>query len=132
MPGTGGCLQIPDSDEVVDRCREPEHPAHPAQPSELDFPHQPDGLEPSEDLFNPLTAALAQGVTRMPGRAPVDGTATPAVVLRDMGSDVQEPEVLNKFPGVVPAICSQSDAPGPRGGLDQGQSRLPFPFLLPS
>src|SRR5437773_6905568 len=64
--------QIPYSDQVVCSEGEGEDPVDPGQAAVLGLPHHPDGLQPSEDLFNALTRSLAQVVGLMLSRASVD------------------------------------------------------------
>src|SRR5215831_15155142 len=54
--------QIPDAHQVVHRCRECEEPVHAARPPLPQLPHQPDRLEPAEDLFNELALLLARQI----------------------------------------------------------------------
>src|SRR4030095_3226188 len=42
--------QVPDADEIVDRCGKGEEPVHAARPAMPELAHQADGLEPAEDL----------------------------------------------------------------------------------
>src|SRR4029453_13709506 len=43
--------QVPDADEIVDRCGKGEEPVHAARPAMPELAHQADGLEPAEDLL---------------------------------------------------------------------------------
>ena len=45
------------------------------------FPHTSHGLQPAKDLFHPLALLLADRITTVPRRTPIDGTLAPFVVL---------------------------------------------------
>src|SRR3990172_513159 len=71
-----GSRQIADSDQVVGRHREGEHPADPVYPFVPGLAHQAHRLEPAEDLLDPLARPLAHGVARVAGGASISGAGT--------------------------------------------------------
>src|SRR5262249_51183003 len=77
-------LQVANSDQVVDRRREGEHPADPLQAAMPSLAHQPHRLEPTKDLFHPFALSLTDSVTSMSSRAPIDGAGSILLVLRHM------------------------------------------------
>src|SRR5258708_39046821 len=56
--------EIAHSQDVVGRESEHEHPAHSGAPPVSCLPHQPDGLQPAEDLLDALALLLTQVVAR--------------------------------------------------------------------
>ena len=80
--------QIADPHQVVNRRREGEHPAHAQDATVAGLPHQTHGLQPPEDLFDPLALFLTLGVSGVACRPTVDGARTPRGVLRQVRRDV--------------------------------------------
>src|SRR6266566_6379636 len=80
--------QIADSHQVVNRRGPGEHPGHALSASMTNLAHQTHRFHPTKDLFHSLALALAEGVTRMPRGALIDGAAAVGVVLRPCGGNV--------------------------------------------
>src|SRR5438093_8354827 len=96
----GSCCdrrQVPDPDEVVNRCCEREHPADAPMAAMAGLPHKPHGLEPSEDLFDPLALPLALDVSSVTRCPAVDGTRAIRGVLRHVWRHLQEPEISHEL-----------------------------------
>src|SRR5262249_41232910 len=93
--------KVADSDQVVYSEREGKHPIDARCSPVACLPHQPDRLEPAEDLLDALAPALADGVPRMARRAPIDGAAPAACVLRDMRGDAEQSNRGDEVAGVV-------------------------------
>src|SRR5580658_1513101 len=87
--GSPGCLQIPDSDQVVHRDREREHPRDSLMPTMTQLPESADGLQPPEDLFNAFPFLLTEGVAGVVGGAAVNRAAAIRVVLRHVRCHLQ-------------------------------------------
>src|SRR6202162_1125546 len=87
-PSCRSSQQIADPHQVVNRRGPGEHPGHALSASVTNFTHQTHRFHPAKDLFHPLALALAEGVTRMPRGALIDGAAAVGVVLRHVGSNV--------------------------------------------
>src|SRR6266478_4745773 len=73
--------QVADAHEVINRRRKGEHPSHARHPAMAGLPHETHGLQPSEDLFDPLALFLTLGVSGV-ARCPVINGA--ACVLESM------------------------------------------------
>src|SRR5690348_4885337 len=71
--------QITHSHQVVNRRGPGEHPGHALAAPVTNFTLQTDRFHPAKDLFHPLALALAEGVTRMPRGALIDGAAAVGV-----------------------------------------------------
>ena len=71
-----------DADKVVGGDGEGEHPADQGGATVAGLAQAAGRLDPAEDHLDSLTNPLADRVTGMPGRAPVDPRATPGGVLR--------------------------------------------------
>src|SRR5271155_2036906 len=85
------------------------------------------GLNPAEDLLDPLALFLADGVARVPQRSSVQRRAARAAVVgRDMWSHVQRPAGRDEIRGIISLVRAHSDAAGPRQVLinhfDRGAS----------
>src|SRR3972149_587152 len=94
------------SQKVVGGAGKPSRQLSPVSAFEPGLPEPAGGLHPAEDLLNPLTDTLADGVARMPGGAAVDGgTAFPCSISSHMRSHLSTPERL----------ISASAAPPSRG-----------------
>src|SRR5512136_1343359 len=93
--------------EVVRRKSEPEDPVDQLHSSVLDLAEQTHGLEPAEDLLDPLALSLTDVVTTVPSGSAVDRARPPGVVLRDVGSDVHLPQQTHHLSGVVVLVCSE-------------------------
>src|ERR1700745_2311725 len=78
------CLQVADSNQIVDGRREGEHPADPFEDTMPRLAHQTYRLDPAKDLFHPFPLSLANGVAGVPSRAAINRTATVLLVLRHM------------------------------------------------
>src|SRR5215469_13119526 len=66
--------QIPQTNQVVGGRCEGEHPTYPLPPAMLRLAQSGHGLDPTEDLLDAFTLALAHSVTWMPRRARVNRT----------------------------------------------------------
>src|ERR1700720_3721720 len=86
-PSCRSSQQIAHSHQVVNRRGPGEHPGHALSASVTNLAHQTHRFHPTKDLFHALALALAEGVTRMPRGALIDGTAAVAVVLRHVRGD---------------------------------------------
>src|SRR5437867_9004498 len=64
--------QVPDAHQVVDRQAKDEHPSDAPTAAMARLPHQPDGLEPAEDLFDPLALLLTHLVAGVACGPPID------------------------------------------------------------
>src|SRR5712691_10438778 len=71
-----GLGEVADTDQVIDRQPEDEHPAHPRPAAVPRLAQQADGLEPAEDLFDALTFPLAHHVPGVARGALIDRTGT--------------------------------------------------------
>src|SRR5467141_2164015 len=74
--------QISDPDEVVNRRREGEHPFDAAYATMTGLAHQTHGLQPPEDLLDPLALFLTLGVSGVSRRTAVDRARAVGGVLR--------------------------------------------------
>src|SRR5712691_10009414 len=75
LAGSCGSLrQVANSDQVVRRQAEDEHPAHSRAAAMSGLAQQPDGLEPAEDFLHALALALAHAVAGVARGAPIDRT----------------------------------------------------------
>src|SRR4029450_1580137 len=83
---SSSCLhrQISYPNQVVGRGGEGEHPSDLCESPMSCLPHQPHGLQPTEDLLDPFALPLAQKVSGVPGRPSID-----AAVARVLASDVR-------------------------------------------
>src|SRR5947199_9958179 len=68
--------QVPDAHQVVDRQAEDEHPPDAPAAAMARLPKQADGLEPAEDLFDPLALLLTHLVAGVARGAPIDRART--------------------------------------------------------
>src|ERR1700726_2059881 len=108
--------QIAHSHQVVNRRSPGEHPGHALSASVTNFTHQTHRFHPTKDLFHSLALALAEGVTRMPRGASIDGTAAVGVVLRHVRGDSPPADFANKIVGVIVLVGTQGH-PLPAGNL---------------
>src|SRR4051794_30035440 len=71
------------------------------------LPHQGDGLQPSEALFNSLSFLLADIISTMPRGPSINGAApAPFDVLRHMRRHVHIPAFLHEVSGVVALVAT--------------------------
>src|SRR5512132_4664390 len=73
---SGGRRQIADTDQVVRRQAEEEHPAHSTSTAVSSLAQEPDGFQPADDLFDALAFPLAHLVAGVACGAPIDRTRT--------------------------------------------------------
>src|SRR5918999_3465446 len=66
--------EVSHSYQVVDCQREGKHPADPQEPPMPGLTHQPNGLQPPEDLLHPFALCLAERVSGMSGRTAIQST----------------------------------------------------------
>ncbi len=102
-------LQIAHPNQVVDGRRKLKHPVHSPLTSDPHLAHQPDRLQPAEDLFHPFSLALTDPIPGMPRRSSVEGASAPRLVLGYMRCDVHPSEFFDKLARVVSPIGSQRD-----------------------
>ena len=77
--------QVAHAHQIVGCASKGKHPVHLAHSTMSYFPQQRDRLQPPETFLDPLPFLLADAVTGMPRRAPINRTAAaPTVILRDM------------------------------------------------
>ena len=110
-------LQVSNSNQVVSRCREGEHPSDALQASMSSLAHQPDGLDPTKDLFHPLAFSLSDRVARMSGRAAVDRSGSVLLVLHHMGRHLQLLQLGHKVLRVVGLVRPQGHRRVSRPGI---------------
>src|SRR5258706_4886329 len=101
--------QVPHSDQIVGCRGEDKHPTDPRHSLMPGLAHQPDCLQPAEDLFHTLTDSLADGVPRMTRRPAIDRTLAPRNVLRHMRGDHKVPGLCYKVAGVVALVRTHRD-----------------------
>jgi hypothetical protein len=82
--------QVADSHQVVNRQRKGEHPADPRDAAMASLAQASNGLEPTEDLFDPFALALTNRVAGMARGACVDSAVGLA---RDVRRDLKQGEV---------------------------------------
>src|SRR5882724_9985406 len=82
--------QVPDAHQVVDSQAEDEHPTDAPPAAAARLPHQPDGLEPAEDLFDPLALLLTHRVASVARGASIDRARTVRGVLRHVGGYLEQ------------------------------------------
>src|SRR5512138_1836986 len=68
----GGSEKIAHPNQVVGGCPQHEDPVDQREAAVVELPELPDGLQPAEDLLDPLPAALAHRVAGMAGGAAID------------------------------------------------------------
>ena len=81
--GRGLGEQFGQPDQVVGGGGQREHPAHPVEPAMAGLGQPAGGLDPAEPLLDTLAQALAGGVARVPGGAPVDPGQAPLAQLAE-------------------------------------------------
>ena len=106
----GFSRQIPDPDEVVNRRREGEHPFDAAYATMTGLPHQTHGLQPPEDLFDPLALFLTLGVSGVSRRTAVDRARALGGVLGHVRRHVEMTQVSDEVPRVIGLVTAQRDA----------------------
>src|SRR5712691_6857324 len=93
LAGSCGSLrQVANSDQVVRRQAEDEHPAHSRAAAMSGLAQQPDGLEPAEDFLHALALALAHAVAGVARGAPIDRTRPARDVLGHVRRHLDQPE----------------------------------------
>src|SRR5438445_10841191 len=111
--GLGG--EISDPNQVVRGEGEREHPVHAAGAPVPRLAHQPDRLEPAEDLLHALAPTLAHRVARMASGPAVDGTGAVGDVLRHVRGHAQQAaggdEISRGVPLVGPERAAQATPP---------------------
>src|SRR5437773_12399136 len=93
--------EVSDAHQVVGGEGKRKHPVHAAGAPVPRLAHQPDRLEPAEDLLHALAPLLADRVPRVPGGAAVDRAATVPGVLRHVRGDAEQAARGGEIPGVV-------------------------------
>src|SRR6266542_4836754 len=106
-PSCRSSQQIAHSHQVVNRRGPGEHPGHARAASVTNFTHQTHGFHPTKNLFRPLALALAEGVTRVPRGALVDGAAALGVVLRQVRGDSPPADFPNEVVRVIVLVGTQ-------------------------
>src|SRR5213593_1514046 len=99
--------QIPDPHQVVDRQAEDEHPPDAPPAPVACLPHQPDRLEPAEDLFNPLAFLLTHRVARVARGASIDRARPVRGVLRDVGGYLEQAQGPDEVATVIAFVRRQ-------------------------
>ena len=103
--------QVSDAHQVVRREREREHPIDAPRAPVTRLAHQPDRLEPAEDLFDPLAPSLAHGIPGMVSGATVNGTRPARRVLRHVRCHPEQADRRYELSDVVALVGGQCDAP---------------------
>src|SRR5512135_2898 len=123
---SGGRLrQVSHANQIVSRRREGEHPSDAIFAAILGLAESSDGLDPPEDLLDPLPFSLTDGVARVLRGSLIDGAAAPFVpVLRYVRSHRRFPELVHKISRVVVLVSAQRHPPraawNPRRHLQRG------------
>src|SRR2546425_11588806 len=82
--------QVPDAHQGVERQAEDEHPPDAPAAAVARLPKQADGLEPAEDLFDPLALLLTHLVAGVARGAPIDRARTVRGVLGHVRGHLQQ------------------------------------------
>ncbi len=88
--------------------------------------HQPDRLQPAEDVLHPFALALAERIAWMVHRAAIDRAGASVGVLRHMGRDVQLPKLEDEVARVVTLVRAQGDPLMMRQACGQLQRDVAF------
>jgi hypothetical protein len=97
-------VQISHTHQIVGSTREGEDPIYLAYSTMSQLAQQRNRLQPAEAFFDTLPLRLADGIARVPGRSPINGTtAGPFIVLGYMRRNVQV-SALGHKPGRVKAL----------------------------
>ncbi len=119
--------QVSHAHQIVGRASEGEDPIYFADPAMAHFPHQRNRLQPAKAFFDPLPLPLADGVTRVPRRAPINrarrlaahGSAPRAAPHADCGTRPQT--------RACQTLCRHPPSPTSfRESFQQHQSRISF------
>src|SRR6185312_1817958 len=121
---SGDLGQISNADQVVSRGREDEDPVDSFVTAVPQLAQQPDGLQPTEDLFNPFAVPLTDLITRMPGGATINCRATISVVLGHVRRYREGTQVFHEVMRVIVLIASQRYSTAAADLVSEGQSRL--------
>src|SRR6266404_5730388 len=115
--------QVAQSDQVVGRQCEAEHPIDSRNSAMAGLAQPAYGLDPAEDLFHSLTLALTNHVARMASGALVNNTGWLA---REVRGNRMLAHFLNKLLAVIALVGTQGDAMPARNLLYHRQRRLWF------
>src|SRR3970040_1312483 len=105
----------PDPNEVVDRRGEDEGPPRLGCPAMAELPQRAHRLEPAEDLLDSLADPLTHLVSRMTGRAPIDGARSATRVLGHVGRDPEATDPRHEISTVIGLVLPQRPPPPPLG-----------------
>src|SRR5579883_1043677 len=95
---------------VIGGGREGEHPPDLQQPAMPRLPQHADRLQPAEHFLNPFSFPLADPVSFVSRRPPINrAPATPLVMLRDVRSGVHPAHLFDEISGVVPLVPRHRD-----------------------
>src|SRR5213594_4885896 len=101
--------QVPDAHQVVDRQAEDEHPPDAPAAAVARLPKQADGLEPAEDLFDPLALLLTHLVAGVARGAPIDRARTVRGVLGHVRGHLQQAQGSDEVARVIGFVGRQGD-----------------------
>lgn len=115
------------SNQVVGRSGEDEGPIDLLETAEFGLAHSADCFEPAEGFLDPLSNALAGGISGVARCPLVDGGSAPIGVLRHMRPDIECRQFLDKIRSVIAAIRAERNGLWPiRQRLDHMQRRKPL------
>ena len=93
----------------------------------LNFPQQRDGLQPAKTFFDSLSLDLADAITLVPSRTPINGaSASSFVVLRYMRRDSHVPAFGHEIDRVVAFVPARRHGLCTRNLLQHQQRRVAF------
>src|SRR5215469_2116012 len=104
----GSGQQSAHSHEVVDRQGEGKHPLDSSHSAVTRLAQTGDGLEPTEDLFDPFALLLTDGVAGMAGGTGIDNAGR---LTCDVGSDLMVAQFLDEFFAVMALVGTQGNPP---------------------
>src|SRR5262249_17136088 len=128
-PGWSCCLsgQISQSDQVVDRQAEDEHPTYSRPASWPRLAEQADRFQPAKNLLNAFAVLLADCVALVPRRAFIERTGAGRDILRHVRRHLEQPHGLHEVARVVGFVGAERDAPAALERADHLQGRGPLP-----
>jgi len=101
-----GRPEIPHPHQVVSGGREGKDPTNFEDAAMPDLPHERNGLQPSEALFNSLPLDLADPIAGVPDCSRINrAPARPIIVLRHMRGNVHVPTLGDEALGVVSLVA---------------------------
>src|SRR5437773_8403239 len=118
--------EVSDAHQVVGGEGKRKHPVHAAGAPVPRLAHQPDRLEPAEDLLHAFAPALTHRVARMAGGPAVERAGAVRGVLRHVRGHAQQAGRGDEIARVVPLVGPARDAPSTLQGPAQLQRRRPL------